>query len=131
MPLDALYQNGDVSIDQHFARFGSKSFAINKINSVEVRTHVKSGTIGWLFFWLFGLLSFIAGVKESNGAGIVLGLILGALGYLSFRGHRETRIHRLYLMTSSSEAQAFETTSSDEVSALRSAIERAIAGFHA
>lgn len=28
-----------VSVDRDFARFGNKSYAINKINSVEVRQH--------------------------------------------------------------------------------------------
>lgn len=32
-----------VSVDQHFARFGAKSYAINKINSVEVRRRYPNG----------------------------------------------------------------------------------------
>ena len=43
------YQRGHVTVDDNFARFGSKSYAINKITSVDVRMHEKRRS-GW-FIW--------------------------------------------------------------------------------
>ena len=59
-----------VSVDRNFARFGSKSYAINKINSVEVRkryphTHLGKSLLGLLTF--FCVVSAIGGREAGPG----------------------------------------------------------------
>jgi len=41
------YERGDISVDDNFARFGTKSYAINKINSVDVRSRAMAAGCGW------------------------------------------------------------------------------------
>lgn len=123
----------DVSVDNTFARFGAKSYAINKINSVEVRERKPHGIVGILFFGFlaicFALSAFgsLIGPKPAEGAGvsIVVALILGGLTFICVRRHQIIE-YQLFLMTSSSEAQAYQTRDKGEVVKLRSAIETAM-----
>lgn len=122
----------NVLIDDKFARFGAKSYAINKINSVEVRRRRPHGQ-GAAYFW--GLLALIFGIgalnkfSDLNGNGFV-GLIIAALcGWLAYKSYLKSQIEEfdLFLMTSSSEAQAFTTRDASQVENLRDRIERAMA----
>lgn len=121
-----------VSVDANFARFGGKSYAINKINSVEVRTHKPHGEGA---IWACGLIAllcllvFIGSLSALEGPSVVT-LVIGAIfGGLAYRAWRNSKIreYQLFLMTSSSEAQAFVTRNRDEVFALRDSIEKAMA----
>ena len=121
-----------VSVDADFARFGDKSYAINKINSVEVRSRKPHGQ-GAMFAWgLFSLIFALSGLGQlgaaTGGALVMLGLA-GLFGFLAHKAWRNSQIveYQLFLMTSSSEAQAFITRDGDEVQALRDCIERAMA----
>ena len=127
-----LYKDGDVSIDETFARFGSKSYAIDKINSVDIRHKVRGGC-AWVFAGIIGLflllMAIFAGKDGSFASAVVIGgLGLGAL-YWALRAHRESEVcdYTLYLTTSSSEAQAMQTTDRDEIHLMRAAIESAMA----
>jgi len=122
-----------VTVDNTFARFGAKSYAINKINSVEIRERKPHGIVGLLFFGvltvLFGLAGFGAMVGPSptdEGARyVVLAVIFAGLTYLCVRRHRIIE-YQLFLMTSSSEAQAFQTRDKERVFELRTSIEEAM-----
>jgi hypothetical protein len=128
----AMHENKRVIVDADFARFGNKSYAINKINSVEVRARKPYGQ-GAMFGW--GLLALICGLaglgqlgEASGGAVITLGLA-GLFGFLAYRAWGKSQIveYQLFLMTSSSEAQAFVSRNGDEVQSLRERIEGAMA----
>eukprot|EP00456_Euglypha_rotunda_P014398 TRINITY_DN14515_c0_g1_i1.p3 TRINITY_DN14515_c0_g1~~TRINITY_DN14515_c0_g1_i1.p3 ORF type:complete len:107 (+),score=20.44 TRINITY_DN14515_c0_g1_i1:876-1196(+) len=54
----------NVSVDKDFARFGSKSYAINKINTVDVRERKPYGQLG---MFIFGVLCFIFGMAALGG----------------------------------------------------------------
>lgn len=122
-----------VSVDRDFARFGNKSYAINKINSVEVR-HRRPYGQGGMFVW--GLLCFILALlslqsfSDATGASMVTLLLAMLCGYLAHRAWKKSKIveHQLFLMVSSSEAQAIASQDGSMIAALRDRIERAMAG---
>jgi hypothetical protein len=123
-----------VSVDRDFARFGSKTYAINKINSVDVRYRYPYSQAGIL---VWGLVAIICGVSAiswaSDGFGgkAIVALLLTALsGFLAYRARQRSRIkeYQLFLMTSSSEAQAIASRDQGFIANLRNQIERAMAG---
>jgi len=121
-----------VSVDDDFARFGNKSYAINKINSVEVRSRRPFGQGTMFVLGLLGviLVASAAGQLPNNPGGAVLTLMFAAfLGFLAYRSWLKSKTieYQLFLMTSSSEAQAFVTRDRNEVQALRDRIESAMA----
>jgi hypothetical protein len=63
--MSVLYENGMVSVDADFPRFGSKTVAINKINSVEGRTTSEPRGFGYIIFWALALLMLVAGVMAA------------------------------------------------------------------
>jgi hypothetical protein len=101
-----------------FARFGAKSYAINKINSVEVRERHPYGMTG---AFLCGLLAIVAFASVSK---IIALLPLGAAYW--FWRRAQIKEFLLFLMTSSSETQAFLTRDAEEVEKLRHRIETAM-----
>jgi hypothetical protein len=111
-----------VSVDRDFARFGNKSYAINKINSVEVRQRHPYGTAGMFLAGLGAVICVLSG-----GGWIILGVIFGGLAYWLWRRSRIVEF-QLFLMTSSSEAQAFVSRDGEMIDRLRNRIERAMSG---
>ena len=124
---------GGISVDKDFARFGSKSYAINKINTVEVRERQPYGLGSAVICGLIGLAAVGIGrgqMNTHNGspAGmIVVGVMF--LGLTVWLWKRSTIVeYQLFLMTSSSEAQAYTSRDQDEVLSLRDSIEAAMVG---
>jgi hypothetical protein len=121
---DLPYMRDDISVDENFARFGAKSYAINKINSVEVKTieAEKNPTGGLVFVTV--ILALIALISTS------IWWLLGAIffGVGAFHSYRNPKMatYQLYLMTSSSEVQALETQDKEQITNLRAAIEAAM-----
>jgi len=113
-----------VKIDDDFVRFGSKSYAVSKITSIEVREYRPHDVRGAI---LFGCLAFVfLTLTVMAGAGmLILAAICGALAAF-FWARSQYREYQLFLMTSSSEVQAFASQSEDEVLALQDKIEAAI-----
>lgn len=78
---------GNVSVDAHFARFGSKSYAINKINSVDIREarpHGEGAIWVWGLLSLISMLAFVGSLSSPEGisvGGLVLAAIFGFLAY--------------------------------------------------
>jgi hypothetical protein len=120
-----------VTVDNDFARFGSKSYAMNKINSVEVREkqpHGKGAAYAWFaigLFILIGALGSMASPEGPSGGMFVVAAICLGLGYWQWQ-RAKIREYHLFLMTSSSEAQAFITRDEAEVMGLRDGIEAAM-----
>jgi len=120
------YQNGGIVVDDDFVRFGSKSYAINKINTVDVRARKVRGKGLAYGIGAIGLLLLIGGFGEKGSSGmIVFGVVMLGLAALLYR-RPDVYEYSLFLMTSSSEAQAFKTNDVDEVTNLRAAIEAAM-----
>lgn len=119
------YDRGNVKVDSDFARFGSKSYAINKINSVEVRTDRPTGDAGWIICGIIALLCLLSGLG-GGGSGIFMLCAVFALVAAGLYHSAQKRIHKLFLMTSSSEAQALQSEIKEEVDSLRAAIEQAM-----
>jgi len=122
----------EVSVDDKFARFGSKSYAINKINSVDIRMakpHSEGAIWAWGLLALIFLLAFMGSLSSPDGVSILSMALAALFGFLAYRAWINSKIreYRLFLMTSSSEAQAFVTRDRDEVMQLRERIERAMA----
>jgi hypothetical protein len=115
----------EVSVDDKLARFGGKSYAINKINSVEVRRTMPYGKGAALVFGLFAIICLLS-IQDGGASMFVVALIFGALAYWGWQRSKIVE-YQLYLMTSSSEAQALTTRNGDEIYALRDKIEHAIA----
>jgi len=121
-----------VSVDDDFARFGNKSYAINKINSVEVRARKPFGEGPMFACGILAIICFLSGLSQltANTSGaLVMVLLAGLFGFFAYKAWQKTQIveYQLFLMTSSSEAQAFVTRDGREVQALRDRIEGAMA----
>lgn len=120
-----------VSVDDDFARFGGKSYAINKINTVEVRARYPNGQGGAVILALlaalcvFGWFAALNSDQGTSGGPLLFAAIFGALAYWQFQ-RSKVREYQLFLMTSSSEAQAFVSRDRDEVFSLREQIEGAM-----
>lgn len=129
--MTVRYQNGDITIDNNFARFGAKSFAINKINSVEVRSQTVPGSKAWLVFAVLAALFAINVIvryfngEDTNGS-FWAAAVLGVLSAATWGKRHAVTTHRLFLVTSSAEAQAFATHDWTDITELRTAIEDAM-----
>ena len=129
-----VYQRGHVTIDDHFARFGAKSYAINKITSVEVREQVRSGS-AWVVFGVMAGIFIFAGLgmlgdeakpdKTSAIGMALLGLGLLVPAVLTYRS-RISRTYQLMLATAAGEVQATTSTNGEAIGELREALERQI-----
>src|SRR5260221_4056695 len=111
-----------ISVDRDFARFGAKSYAINKINSVEVR---KRHPYGLTIVFVAALAAVFC--LMGGRALIVLALVFTALAVWAWRRSRIVEYH-LFLMPSSSEAQAITSRDANMIDNLRDRIERAMSG---
>ncbi len=121
----SYYSNGNVSVDEHFFRIDGKSYAIDKINSVDIRSKPKTGFSSVV---ATAVLTFLAAMWFFNDPGwfsAIATLLLGLMTWVSW-GERNKRIYSLFLMTSSSENQAVTTEDHDDILRIRSAIERAM-----
>jgi uncharacterized PurR-regulated membrane protein YhhQ (DUF165 family) len=124
-----------VVVDRDFARFGSKSYAINKINSVDVRRRHPHGQ-GFMLLW--GLLCLAPSVvvltditnRTLSGNTVLMVVLAGFFGFLAYRAWQKSRLveYQLFLTTSSQEAQAIASMDRDFIVALRGKIETAMAG---
>jgi len=119
-------------VDDDFARFGAKSYAINKINSVEVREgapHGRGGAIICGIIAAFCVLGWIGKATSPDhivtATPLVAAAIFAGLAYWQWQ-KAHVREYQLFLMTSSSETQAFTTQSRDEVLSLREQVETAM-----
>lgn len=122
-----VYSRSHVTVDDNFARFGAKSYAINKITSVEVRKHERHKS-GWLFFAIFGGLILIVGLGQltkdggQSAATIALGALMLVPAYFLHRS-RVVRSFELFLATAAGEVQATKSENGDAIEELRQAIE--------
>ena len=122
----------NVTVDKDFARFGAKSYAINKINTVEVRERKPHGPIGTVIFGLLAFIFGIAGLGSLVGpsiSGAITTLVIAAIfGFIAYRFWLKSKIveYQLFLMTSSSEAQAITSREGEMIDDLRRKIESAM-----
>ena len=110
----------EINIDDHFVRVGGKSYAIDKINSVEVRAGKPKGKGPAIGAAIAAVAVLFAGV-----AGFIVALILGFIAWRLWQDAGK-RNYQLFLMTSSGEAEAVQTTDAGEIARLREAIEGAM-----
>lgn len=114
-----------VSVDSKFARFGSKSFAINKITSVDVRTVTTPPGKGWIAAVAVSVLCFLGSQTSSGMLGG--GVLFAAVAWYLYTHKGNETVHQLFLVTSGSETQAYQSSDQDEVFMLRDSIEEAMA----
>lgn len=120
-----------ITVDDDFARFGAKSYAINKINTVEMRERAPHGMTGMFIcglltiIFLFTYLGSLSGNTKSSFGTLLVALVCGGLTYYQWR-RSKIREYSLFLRTSSSEVQAYISSDQDEVQSLRDRIERAM-----
>ena len=114
-----------ITIDRNFARFAGKSYAINKINSVEVREDEPEGRALFAFGILLAFIGLVNLFPEPSTGTVLLTAVGAGMAYLGWQKKQRRKYH-LILMTSSSEVQAFSTYDNDEITALRNSIEEAI-----
>lgn len=121
-----MQENIPISVDKDFARFGNKSYAINKINSVEVRARHPHGQGAVVLFGLLAIFSLLA-TPSAGGQMVVIATFFGALTVWAWRRSKVVE-YQLFLMTSSSEAQAISSLDGEMIGRLRNRIERAMSG---
>ncbi|MBD8699284.1 hypothetical protein IFT54_05570 [Sphingomonas sp. CFBP 13714] len=122
------FQSGVVSVDNKFARFGSKSFAVNKITSVDVRSEVTPADTKWKGLAALAALLVIVAVTNLQIAPlcVLIALVLAYFAWVGFKKSKIKTVHRLFVVTSGSEVQAYETSDGNEIGDLREAIENAM-----
>lgn len=120
-----------VSVDRDFARFGKKAYAINKINSVEVRERHPYGSAGVILLGGLTLLFLGMAVSATDPAqrptSLLLAILCGGAAYWSWRRSKIVE-YQLFLMTSSSEAEAISSRDGQMIDRLRERIEKAMSG---
>jgi hypothetical protein len=121
-----LYEQDGITVDDRFVRFGSKSYAINKINSVDVRTKKVPGSSAYILLWPIAFILILGGAGTGSWETAGFGVVLAIAGWFAWTKRHPTFLHQLYLVTSSNEAQAFETADDDVIARLRGAIEEAM-----
>lgn len=129
-----IYEHEGVSVDRDFARFGSTSYSIAQITSVEMREVERAGgnvliMAACVLAGLFCLFVALGAWANESGGGVIISLILAAAAFkvaYSSRPQPEAPCWRLYLTTSSGQAQAFASDVPEEVLYLRDAIEQAM-----
>lgn len=119
-----------VIVDDGFVRVGRKSYAINKINSVEVRSRQVRGKGLALAAALIAVLCLLValGAVRTNGSpagGLIAAAVFGGIAWLLSR-RPDIYEHELFLMTSSSEMSGYKTRDQGEIDALRAQIEGAM-----
>jgi hypothetical protein len=117
----------NVTVDRDFARFGSKAYAINKINTVDVvHYHPRSRAPAVIF----GLLALGCLGAMGNGvsAGNTVGLVICSALAVWLWQRANVLEYRLMLATSSGAVQALTSRDRDQTLGIRDRIERAIAG---
>ena len=119
------YRSGGISVDKDFARFGSKSYAINKINTVDVRERNPYGSLMLVIGGLCLLISILVCVTNFTGGSFVVALAFAGITYWGWL-RSQTVVYDLYLKTSSSDVQAYESRDGNEVTKLRVAVEQAM-----
>lgn len=121
-----------VTVDKKFARFGEKSYAIDKINTVEVRSINPYGN-GWAFICMIISLSFSYGAYrlyqdgDSPKIPIFICIFFAIAAYRLWIMSKIVEF-QLFLMTSSTSLQAYSSFDRAEISDLRNRIESAMAG---
>src|SRR3546814_2522601 len=85
-----LFQQGTISVDERFARFGEKSYAINKITSVEVRSETKKGSSAFLAWWLIALTFAVSAIATLSAVSAVFALIFVGVGWTSWKKRAPT-----------------------------------------
>jgi hypothetical protein len=121
-----------IKVDNDFARFGSKSYAINKINTVEVRERHPYDRALAAIFGVVALISAVGAIgviSEGNlSNGIVSLVICLGSAYGAYWAWQRSNIieYQLFLMTSSSSMQAYTSRDEYEVMNLRDSIEAAM-----
>lgn len=122
MTEDVIFSTGEVRIDKTLARFGSASYPIANIGSVAVKTIPaprKPLGVG------FCAVGFAIAVYAPGYAYKFIGIFIIALGVLIYILSKQK--FAIYLRTSSSDQQAFESTNAALISEIKSALETAIA----
>ena len=126
-----FYEKGDVTVDDHFARFGSKSYAVGKIRSVDVRIERKRGC-AWISLSLIAMVSAAGALGTSASAGVgeastewLTFLIVAMIAVVLFRTRPQPK-YDLMLATSSGELEAYSSSDRNLIEELRAAVDRAI-----
>jgi hypothetical protein len=114
-----------VRVDADFARIGSKAYAINKINSVDVsarRPHSRDPAIVWCG------LALICAVVAANGSSSIWWVLCAASAALAYRAWERFKVVEYFLMltTSSAEIAAIKSREPDFIDSLRTQIETAM-----
>jgi hypothetical protein len=116
-----------VRVDGDFARFGAKSYAINKINTVEVRERHPHGITAMYVWGFLALLCIMSAIGGGGASAVGFFVLFGILAFLAWKKAQIVE-YQLFLMTSSSEAQAISSRDGARILNLRDQIERAMTG---
>ena len=119
-----------IMVDKNFARFGEKSYAIDKINTIEVRAvHPYGCSELWACAILGALFAYGAynALSEGNSPTVPIILCFIFWGISYWLWHRSKIVQfQLFLMTSSASVEAYCSFDREEINDLRAQIEAAM-----
>ena len=121
-----MYQHGFVSVDDKFVRIASKSYAINKITSVDVREQVTPGKSGYAFLWVIGAVLAIAGIAQQAPYLFIMAAVCAGFGWRHWEKRKPVSLFQLYLVTAAGETPAHAEFDYDTITEMRAAIEEAM-----
>lgn len=120
------FSNGQVSVDRNFVRVGSKSYAVDKIGSIDIRTRHVPPNRKYLLLWIGAVFAFLAGINPLRWDLMALAAFLFGAGYVVHREAKSKHFHSIVLLTTAGEAVAFESSDIEEIADIRDAIEAAM-----
>lgn len=120
------FNNGHVTVDRNFVRVGSKSYAVDKIGSIDIRTRREPASQLPYAFWLAAAVCVAIGVNSRRLDVGLLALVLAGVGFVLKERSRPKVSHSLVLLTTAGETQAFESSDMEEICDVRDAIEAAM-----
>lgn len=121
-----VFNNGHVTVDRNFLRVGSKSYAVDKIGSIDIRTRRERGSQLPYAFWLAAAVCVAIAVHSREIEVGLLAVVLAGIGFLLRERARPRVSHSLVLLTTAGETQAFESSNMEEICDVRDAIEAAM-----
>lgn len=122
---DTVRDDHLAGIDADFAKFGNKSYAISRPNSVKVRKCHPAALAATAVFSFLAVVAFCCVVLDSPfGLSLLLIMtpIFSGAAYWSWSQYRKVQ-YSLYVTISSREAQAYVSRDEDEVLNLRHQVE--------
>ena len=120
---NTLYENNDVKITNLRAVFGSKTYAVNSITSVDTKTESSPGCAPAALL-IFGLFMALFGYTGDSSILMIAGILVAVVGGVVVFGTKPTYIVRI--ASASGEVKAYTSQNKADIDSMVAALNNAI-----